>query len=225
MPLLTDIPFDLDANALLSQMRLDPNSPDADEFRELIAAAREEAQPKAAYRACYIEDRTEDAVTIDGSVFRSRLLSKNLADVQRVFPFVVTCGRELDRISFKDDIVKSYWWDGIKAAVLTSARTFLKNEIEKGFRLRKTASMSPGSGDKTIWPIEQQRPLFALLGDVGPAIGVELTPSLLMLPIKTLSGIRFPTEIDFRSCQVCRRKDCPLRRAPFEKALWDDCQP
>jgi hypothetical protein len=224
MPFLTDIAFELDADFLLKQMCLSPNTPDADEFHALLSTARERAKPKAAYRECYIEDRTDDTVTIDGSVFKSRLLSRNLSEVQRVFPFVVTCGKELDQISFRDDMLKDYWWEAIKAEVLTSARSFLKNELEKRFRLGHTSAMSPGSGDVHIWPIEEQRPLFRLLGDVTSAIGVELTPSFLMLPVKSLSGIRFQTEVDFRSCQVCRRKDCPLRSAPFDRALWEDCR-
>ena len=81
-----------------------------------------------------------------------------------------------------------------------------------------------GSGDATVWPIEQQRQLFALLGDVKSAIGVRLTDSCLMVPNKTVSGIRFPTEKDFRACQVCHRKECPNRSAPFDKALWDSLQ-
>jgi hypothetical protein len=224
MPFLTEIPFELDADSLLEQMCLQPNTPDADQFNELLSTAQDVANPKAAYRACYIKDRSAETVTIEEAVFNSRLLSRNLAEVERVFPFVVTCGRELDRISFKDDILKDYWWDAIKADVLRSARSFLKTELETRFRLGKTSAMSPGSGDVNIWPIEQQRPLFSLLGDVKQAIGVELTPSFLMLPVKTLSGVRFQTEVDFRTCQVCRRKDCPSRRAPFDRALWEDCR-
>jgi len=50
---------------------------------------------------------------------------------------------------------------------------------------------------------------------------VELTDSFLMKPNKTVSGIVFPTEEDFRSCQVCRRADCPSRSAAFDAHLWD----
>ena len=34
----------------------------------------------------------------------------------------------------------------------------------------------------------------------------------------------FPTEKDFRSCELCHRKACPSRHAPFNKALWDSMQ-
>ena len=82
--------------------------------------------------------------------------------------------------------------------------------------------MHPGSGDVSVWPIEQQQALFSLLGDVESEIGVRLTESFLMMPNKTLSGILFPTETDFGACQVCRRENCPSRKAPFDEALWQD---
>ena len=85
--------------------------------------------------------------------------------------------------------------------------------------------MSPGSGDAVIWPIEQQRNLFALLGDGSQQIGVQLTDSCLMIPNKSVSGIRYPTEIDFHTCQVCHREDCPGRIAPFDEEQWKIHQP
>jgi hypothetical protein len=224
MPFLTDIAFEPNVDALLKRMRVQTGTAEADAFSDLIATAREIAKPKAAYRECFVEARTDATVTLDGSVFSSRTLSKNLSGVERVFPFVVTCGRELDRVSFENDILQAYWWDAVKGEVLASARSYLKDYLHRRYRLEKTATMSPGSGDVHIWPIQEQRPLFALLGDVKNAIGVELTSSCLMLPIKTLSGIRFPTTVDFRSCQVCRREDCPSRSAAFDRALWESVQ-
>jgi hypothetical protein len=53
---------------------------------------------------------------------------------------------------------------------------------------------------------------------------VELTDSFLMIPNKTVSGIYFPTERDFRTCQVCHREKCPNRRAPFDQTLWESIQ-
>ena len=82
--------------------------------------------------------------------------------------------------------------------------------------------MNPGSGDVDIWPIEQQRELFSLFGDVKALIGVTLTDSFLMIPNKTVSGVFYPTEVDFVTCQLCHRERCPNRRAPFDAHLWDE---
>jgi hypothetical protein len=80
--------------------------------------------------------------------------------------------------------------------------------------------MSPGSGDIDVWPIEQQKPLFSLLGDVESLIGVRLTDAMLMIPTMSVSGILYASEADFESCQVCHREGCPRRKAPFDEALW-----
>ncbi len=99
---------------------------------------------------------------------------------------------------------------------LGAARRHLDEHLVTRFALGKTSTMSPGSADAAVWPIQQQRQLFGLFGDVEGLIGVRLTDSCLMVPNKTVSGVRFPTQIDFRSCQVCHREDCPSRSAPFD---------
>ena len=84
--------------------------------------------------------------------------------------------------------------------------------------------MSPGAAEAEVWPIEDQAPLFQLLVDVEESVGVRLTESLFMVPTKSVSGIRFASERDFRSCQVCRRPRCPRRAAAFDAALWEELQ-
>ena len=158
---------------------------------------------------------------IAGVTFTSHVLSENLAEVERVFPYVATCGRELDGVALPTgDVLVQFWWDAIKAEILAAARAHLLAHLTDRFRLGQTARMSPGSGEADVWPIEQQRLLFALLGGVTPFIGVILTDSCLMIPNKTVSGILFPTEHDFRTCQVCHRDPCQNRKAPFDAAVW-----
>jgi hypothetical protein len=221
METLTDIPFELDTAALMQKAHIEPGSDDAREFQAMLALARKVARPKAAYAEAFIEARGADTVQVGGVTFTSRTLRMNLDKAERVFPFVATCGREIDEnIPVHGDFVKEFWRDIIKASLLGSANRHLSDVLNRRFRLGKTTTMNPGSGDATVWPIEQQRELFTLLGDVEGAIGVRLTDSFLMVPNKTVSGIRFPTEKDFRACQVCHRKNCPSRSAPFDKDLW-----
>ena len=225
MEAITDIPFELDTEALCSSARIDPESGEAAEFLDLVARARKVARPKALYKEAYIEETAEDTVTVDGVVFTSRALRKNLDGVRRVFPYVATCGGEVDQIDLPDgDLLSVFWLDGIKAALLGVSICHLTRLLDRKYGLEKTANMSPGSGDASVWPIQQQRELFSLFGDVEKLIGVRLTDSFLMLPNKTVSGIRFPTEIDFQSCQLCRRENCVGRRAPFDRELWESVQ-
>lgn len=225
MEILAEIPFSLDTASLMKTAHIRPGSADAEDLQALAVLARQVGKPKAAYTVSFIEHRDGDTVQIGGISFTSRTLSRNLKSVERVFPQVATCGHEMDQaFSVKGDMLKEFWWDLIKTELLAAANKYLGDHLHRRFRLGKTAIMRPGSGDATVWPIEQQRELFALLGDVREAIGVRLTDSFLMVPNKTTSGILFPTETDFRSCEVCHRENCPSRHAPFNKQVWEEIQ-
>jgi len=225
MEILTEIPFTLDAAILMEQLHIDPNSESAKEVQDLLAIAMNVGRPKAAYAVAFVENRAGDTVTIGDIPFTSRTLSRNLATSERVFPLVATCGHEMDEAFPADgDMLKEFYWDLIKAHLHGAANRHLSDHLHSKFRLGKTATMRPGSGDASVWPIEQQRELFALLGDVEKAIGVRLTDSFLMVPNKTTSGILFPTEIDFRSCEMCHRENCPSRSSPFNRLLWEEIQ-
>ena len=220
MKILTDIPIKLDLEKLLIQLHLSPASDEAAEFSELLEKAISVAQPKAVYEECYIEQKGNKTIVIKGQTLTSMVLRENIADAQRVFPYVVTCGTELDKIKIaSDDLLQQFWLDAIKARVLDIGRNYLKEYIHSQYPHLKTTSMSPGSGDVQVWPIEEQKPLFAILGDVENAIGVTLTESLLMQPNKSLSGIRYPSEIDFRTCQLCHKENCPTRQLPLDEEL------
>ena len=221
MEALTQIAPALDTAALLARVHVVPDSEDAAAFTALIDQAREVARPKALYAEAFVEGRSDDTIRIDGITFTSRMLRRKLEVVERVFPYVATCGHEMDGVALPaDDVLVQFWWDAIKAELLSAARAHLLAHLTDRFRLGQTARMSPGSGDVEVWPIEQQRLLFALLGGVTPFIGVSLTASCLMIPNKTVSGLLFPTEEDFQTCQVCHRDPCPNRRAPFDAAVW-----
>ena len=77
--------------------------------------------------------------------------------------------------------------------------------------------MSPGTLED--WPIEEQSPLFSILKGVEEYIGVGLSESFLMIPKKSVSGIYFPTETTFYSCQLCIKERCPGRRAGYNEEM------
>ena len=222
---ITDIPFELDMEDLLEKIHVEKESSDAREFEALVQKVQMRGKPKVVYKESFIESRGEKIVTIDSVTFTSRTLRRNLDKVERVFPFVATCGREVDEIETpQDELLKAFWLDTIKETLLDFACQYLDGHLTHTYMLAKISSMSPGSGDTIIWPIEQQKELFSLFGDVEDFIGVRLTDSCLMIPTKSVSGIRFPSEIDFRSCQVCHREKCLSRSAPFDKEFWESIQ-
>ena len=223
--LIQNIPFHPDPEILLAHVRLKPGTSDADDFLALLDKAVPLAKPKAIYRECYIEERSEDTVLVEGVKFHSRTLCLNLEQAERVFAFVATCGIELDSLPIEPgEFLQQFWIDVIKAESLHAAVHALHTHLENKYALAKTGSMSPGSGDISVWPIEQQKQLFSLLAE-GPAqVGVRLTDSCLMMPNKTVSGVIFPSEKAIRTCQVCKRQNCPSRQAAFDLEAWEAIQ-
>jgi len=178
----------------------------------LIDQARAVARPKALYAEAFVEGRGDNTVRIGGVTFTSRTLRRKLETVERVFPYVATCGHEMDGVALPaGDILVQYC--GMPSRPNCSRRRApIAGPCYRPVPARADGRMSPGSGDVETWPIEQQRLLFSLLGGVTPYIGVTLTESCLMIPNKTVSGILFPTQEDFQTCQVCHRDPCPNRR-------------
>ncbi len=218
---LSKISCNINVEQVCARLHLPMDSDDAGEISELVKRAQPIVQPKALLCEAFITNRGQDTVTVENSTFTSRVMCGNFADIERVFPFVATCGVELDSLLNKnDDEFIRYSLDCIKEVALGAAINFAREYVVTHFGLTHLASMSPGSGDADIWRIEQQIPLFALLGDVEGQIGVRLTDSCLMCPNKTISGIYFPTEVNYIACQLCHRADCPNRHAPFDEHQW-----
>ena len=219
MEVFDNIPVNLEPDRVLKFMRVRNNGPQMKSIvEELIEVVRPVARPKAVYRVSYIDAKDEDTVTIDGVRFTSRVLRINLDKVERVFPYVTTCGTELEEISVpSDDFIKSFCLDAVKTVVLGSAITYLTDRLKKYYALGEMSHMNPGSLES--WPISQQRELFSLFGNADELIGVRLTEGCMMSPVKSVSGIYFPTEVRFESCQLCPREKCFGRRAPYDPKL------
>ncbi|MGC8976996.1 MAG: vitamin B12 dependent-methionine synthase activation domain-containing protein [Candidatus Ratteibacteria bacterium] len=220
MEILKDFKIEVDKKGLIKRLKIEKDSEDEYEFLRLIEKAIEIGRPKSVYLEGFIFEKQEDEVNINGVKFKSRVLRKNLENVEKVFVFIVTCGKELDQINFKYDILKDYWWNTIKEHFLGIAKRYLFDYLKERYFLKNVISMSPGESEKYVWPIEQQKELFSLFGDVEKIIGVRLTDSYLMIPNKTVSGFLFSTEKDYRSCKICRRENCPGRTADFDENLW-----
>jgi hypothetical protein len=218
----TEIPFALNTNQLFEYLRIKPGTDRAKEFGDLVSEVRKIGKPKALYKASFIDEKGEDTITLDGVTFTSLALRKNLDSIERVFPYVATCGTEIDDIEIgQGDLQKKIWISFLKGSLLQASMQFLREHLTKRYGVSNLSSMNPGSGDASVWPFEQQRELFSMCGDVEVFIGVRLTKSLVLVPDMSVAGILFPTEADFQSCQLCHRENCRFRRVPFDRELWE----
>jgi len=215
--ILNPIPVQIDLPSLTKRAHI----PEGEEEKRLVAlieASQSVMAAKAIYKVSYIESRSGDSVILDGVRFRSKVLRKHFDEVERVFPYVVTIGTGVEDLEKNSgDALEKYYLDLIGNAAIVNAREYLKKRLSTLYALESLSYMGPGQ--LKDWPLEEQRSLFGLLGDVQRAIGVTLSDSLLMIPRKSLSGIYFPTEIPFMACQLCPRERCPSRKARYDEKL------
>lgn len=217
--LLTDIPFTLDRDALADRTHVWPDSPFAEELARLADSAEKMARPKAMFKLAFVDCVDDNQVLIDGITFTSRVLRVNLDQTHRVFAFIATAGIELERWERSlSDMLYQFWAEKIQELALQTAYQALLERIEAEFAPGPLSTMNPGS--LSDWPLYEQRPLFKLLGDPRSAIGVELTDSMLMIPAKSISGLKFSTQTRYENCQLCPRPECPGRRAPYDPDLY-----
>ena len=215
---LDSIPAKVDAAGVLRFLRARRFDPRTEQvLGEVIERVTAVARPRAMYRMSFVEAKGDGFVEIDGVRFVSKVMRKNLDSVERVFLYVATCGLEVESISYPGDVMLGYYLDAVKMALVGAANQHLTGYLKKRFGLGQVAHMNPGS--LADWPLTEQRKLFSLLGDVEKAIGVRLSESAIMYPLKSTSGIIFPTEARFESCQLCPRERCMGRRMPYNPDL------
>ncbi|HOD92599.1 MAG TPA: vitamin B12 dependent-methionine synthase activation domain-containing protein [Clostridia bacterium] len=208
----------INKQAIIEKLRISED--DIDEFNEIYEKCINIACPKYLFAKKEITAIDEDSVQIEGITIKSRIASKNMRNTGYAYPYVVTCGHEIYEFahSISDPFV-SYWIDHIMEQLLYLTMVKMKQHMKASYNLGKTATVNPGS--TVDWPISGQSQLFALLSDEIKDTGIILTPSFLMLPNKSASGVVFVTEEDYMNCQDCKRKNCPNRRKEYIQSADD----
>jgi hypothetical protein len=131
--------------------------------------------------------------------------------------FVCTAGKtisEKSAILLKgENPVLGYVYDVLGSAIVEASgdrlQSFLKKEVENSGQ-KITNRYSPGY---CHWNVADQHKLFALFGN-SPC-GVSLTPSALMNPVKSISGIiGIGHEVKYREyqCELCSSENCVYRK-------------
>jgi len=210
---IENIPVRLDADKVVKGLRIRRN---VEYFRDKLASLIETIapvmNPKAVYTVSFVDKIEGDRVTIGDTVFTSKVVRMNLEKVGRVFPYIVTAGVELDTVELSKG-QSAMLLDQVKNVVVTRANLYLRNLITEKYGIKRLSSVGPGRLDE--WPITQQRELFSLFGEHVDRIGVSLTKTCLMVPVKTVSGLLFPSKAGFESCELCSREKCMGRRTAF----------
>jgi hypothetical protein len=214
-----DIPVTLDRAQLVKQFTNERTRPAMEKHMDaLMPAAQSAVHAKGLFRTACVGARSEEWVEIDGVRFTSRVLSKSLAGINTVVPYIFTCGRELDELPVSPkDYLRYYCLDIIKMHVVFQAARYFMDYLKEYYHYPEITHLHPG--EFADFPIEQEVPLFTLFEDTEKAIGVKLTSTRTIQPVKSGSGMLFYNGPGFESCQLCLQARCPNRRAAYNPAL------
>jgi hypothetical protein len=196
-------------------------------IKEMFYALRDQAGRCCAIKGGYRLLPSEmflwdkEMVAINGKPLHvGRIIAEQLRGADFAAVFACTLGFDLEQWAKESmasgEAVKGYIIDAIGSEMTERAmdkiEAILSEQVAvKGLRI--TSRFSPGYCG---WPVNDQHCLFSLL----PAnfCGISLTPTALMVPIKSISGIIGVGSRVRRMaypCQICEMTDC-IRRAIYQ---------
>ncbi len=191
MEILFDFELRLEPSRILRALGVSPKGEKRylDILEGLIPRARELIEPVLLYDLFPVEEVRPEEVVIRGGTIGSRGLAKLWGRAQEVALALSTLGPRLDeQVSTylaSGETVEAYALDAVgNAALGEMSEEFcrLMEKEAKGRGMETSAPFSPGNVD---WKLEGQRLFFDLLP--GKEIGVQLTESCLMVPLKSVS--------------------------------------
>lgn len=146
-----------------------------------------------------------------------KIISHQLKDSDSYIVFICTAGKEFmdyqEKIKAESDIFKIFIVDSIGSIIAEKCADIMEKELEKELLpqgLHHTNRFSPGYCG---WHVSQQQKLFPLFN--GETCEVKLTPSSLMVPIKSVSGIiGIGKNVSKReyTCHLCDYTQCYKRK-------------
>ena len=216
--ILRDIPVNIDVPMVMQSIKSNgANKRIETELRELIETVTPVVRPKVLYKAAQVTLADGNRLEIEGLEFTHHVPSLSFSEGERVFPYVATCGLEIEAIRSPGDLMKDYCLNILKNVILTRAAIkYFEDHLKQTYMLQELSRIGPG---EAMGSTAQQKKLFSLLGDVEGAIGVKLSAHNMMVPEKSTSGIFFETAVRIESCQLCPN-NCRARRAPHDPELF-----
>ena len=137
MEILENISVSLSLEKVRRKLHMKPDS-DLSLVRSLVDTVQQLIEPRAIYKVCYIEEKSEDSVIVGGLRLSSRVLRKNLDRVERIFPYAITLGSKLgEKQTACSDLLENYYLDSIGNLALTSVRKQLKKHLQSNLHWKK----------------------------------------------------------------------------------------
>ena len=213
---------------IYEQMGYGESTPDADVLRELSDI---EARISSFLRPqfCFFLakgtlDEQQHTLTVGGKTFQiGRIISRQLRGSQAFAFFVATGGMAFEafqqQLKAEGDMVKAYLADSVGSVLAERTADLMETSLQATLQTHgwhHTNRFSPGYCG---WHVSKQQQLFSLFPTPEPC-GVRLTPSSLMVPIKSVSGVigvgESVKKLDY-TCGLCDFALCYKRRKKPQK--------
>ena len=182
------------------------------------AALQQAVEPKSIYRIFPLLALDEDTLSIADIQIHSRNLARNLQGCREVCLMAATLGLGPDRLITRASAVRMSDAVIYQAAAAAMIETYC-DEVNENIRQEAAVRgmycrprFSPGYGD---FPITHQRDFSRLL-DTPRKIGLTVTESCLLAPIKSVTAViglsDTPQPCHRKGCEECGKTDCAYRR-------------
>lgn len=210
---------------IYEQMGYGTASPDAmtaSETEEMLSRIRRFLRPRFCF---FITDGSLDpdnsSLSVMGRDFAiGRIIARQLRGAERYAFFIATAGTEFEEFQHSlaagGDMVKVFIADAIGSVIAEKTADRMEEELRRLLApsgWHHTNRFSPGYCG---WHVSSQQQLFRLFPEENPC-GVGLTPSSLMTPIKSVSGVTGlgpeVRKLEY-SCGLCDYKQCYKRKKP-----------
>ena len=197
-----------------------------DLIEEILKESQEISNIKAQYTIFNDVQFDSETKSVEISKIRfniKKIVFGQIKKSESVAIFLCTAGEEIGIRSRKamqeKDLLLGYLYDVVGSEIVEAAADLMQNELEKAAissGKKITNRYSPGYCG---WDVAEQHKLFQLVP--YNYCGIRLTPSALMDPVKSVSGIIGIGEnvkSNPYTCSICDLKDCIYRKAREKKA-------
>jgi hypothetical protein len=186
-------------------------------IEQVVAEALPQLRPRGTYSLYPLTAQTAHSLTLGGLVIRGDI-GEFLHGADRVAVFLVTAGSEITRLSEArcraGDAFSGWALDAVGSWAAEAAADALLARLQPHLRADEglTLRYSPGYCGMDL---AEQRKLFQLAR--AESAGISLLPSLLMEPLKSVSGIvglgpRSAVGTTLTPCDRCPLIGCHMRR-------------
>lgn len=155
----------------------------------------------------------------DTRIDAGRKVCGYMKGAERIAVFIGTAGEEFTAVTRRynagGDYLKGYIVDVFGSLFAERMAGFVQDKLQEEMAaqgLQITNRYSPGYCN---WPLSEQKRLFEMLPEDAEVCKISLTESMLMIPIKSVSGIiGAGHDVKQReyACDVCTDMKCPYRR-------------